>query len=466
MLKKITFDPVVTTIFLVGLASRLLFSFWGSKFYYGQLTYTFGDSFSYTQSIINLIQIGTYSFDLSNPDAALYRGPTYPIFWGLHYLIFGDKAYLAVAVTQSILDVFSGFLIYLILQKAGYGKLTGVLGMTLYLITPTLLVHVPITGTETFGIFITLLVAYAAVSFKSKKGLFAIGVLCGIALMTRQYLGLLLPIAILYATSHGQKLISLRSTITASMITAGFLTVVSPWFLRNWINHDAPTVLMGKTTGYEAYNIDYLAFNRFYTLYFVDVTPIVKNIAVNGNDGLIYDEKIEKYSEELKEAAFLSKTCGSSFAQWRAYALNAPQELEINCNEEISKRYMDLRQRVLEEQGISRNIEVPLKNVGKALFKSELTKSAGDFKDKIINTVFMYRTALIALGLAAIFLIPRNRLKIFIIFPIALILYISFITRQVEIRYLAQADALLIIFSAISLYALLYKIPKMQRILE
>src|SRR5215213_2957132 len=62
------------------------------------------DSFSYTDSIINFFEKGIYSFEPDFPDAAFGRLPGYPLFWGLHYLIFGKHAYLAVAITQAVLD--------------------------------------------------------------------------------------------------------------------------------------------------------------------------------------------------------------------------------------------------------------------------------------------------------------------------------------------------------------------------
>jgi hypothetical protein len=44
-----------------------------------------------------------------------------------------------------------------------------------------------------------------------------------------------------------------------------------------------------------------------------------------------------------------------------------------------------------------------------------------------------------------------------LIFPFGLILYTSFVTRHVEMRYLVQADAILLALSAVSLYWLITK---------
>ena len=96
--------PIFLILVVIGLFVRIIFSFWASKFYFGEVKYTFGDSFSYTQAFINLVQSGTYSFDLKNPDAALYRGPTYPFFWGIHYLIFSIHYPLSSSYTSLMIS--------------------------------------------------------------------------------------------------------------------------------------------------------------------------------------------------------------------------------------------------------------------------------------------------------------------------------------------------------------------------
>lgn len=446
------------SLLLLGFALRVLFAFWGSKFYFGEITFTFGDSFSYTRSVINLVENGLYSFDPSNPDAALYRGPVYPFFWGVHYLIFGEEiAYKAVAFSQCILDTLSGLLIYLISQRLGYSIRVSLLGTLLYLFYPTLLVHVPITGTETFAIFLTLLTVYTAVTAQGYWGFFIVGLLCGLALMTRQYLGLLLPIVTFYWLLNKDFHLKKRARL-AAVITIGFLFAVSPWFVRNWVNHNVPTILMGKTSGYSVYGSDYIAFKRFYTLYLVDITPVLTKVSLYGSDGLAHEEELRYITREIQMANRLAYNCGESFANWRQIRTKQPLGDTQFCNEQVIEAYNWLYERALQDNGTKRLIEVPLLNIQKAFFKTSLTQPLGGFKDVIVSVMFGYRTLIMLLGVLSVFFLVQMRVSAFLFLPVGIIFYISFVVRQVEIRYLAQGEAVLAIFAAITTAAIVNRI--------
>jgi 4-amino-4-deoxy-L-arabinose transferase-like glycosyltransferase len=126
--------------------------------YYGNPTFTFGDSFSYSESFLNLIRNGHYSFDLSRPDASLYRGPVYPFFWGAHYVIFGkDMVYQSVAVTQAILDFGTCILVYMIAKNLSGSILAARVSFIAYSFFPIFWIYIPITGTETFATSLTAL---------------------------------------------------------------------------------------------------------------------------------------------------------------------------------------------------------------------------------------------------------------------------------------------------------------------
>jgi hypothetical protein len=435
---------------VIGLLIRILFSFWASKFYFGEVKYTFGDSFSYTQAFINLVQSGTYSFDLKNPDAALYRGPTYPFFWGIHYLIFGEElAYRAVALSQSFIDTVSAILVFLITRLVSKSHRLATLGAALYLFNPIFLVHVPITGTETFATFLTLSTVLFAIKAKSKYHLFLVGSLCAAALMTRQYLGLLLPVTLLYIIASNNFRLKYDLLARCAMLIIGFLVVVSPWFLRNLINHETPSLLMGKTPGYESYQADYTAFHRFYTLYFVDITPIFNRVSTEGRDGVEEDVRLANFKERLDNAARVARHCGPSFNSWRRMKTKTQDEIDYDCSVDIIKNYTDLRKEAIEQYGWQLLIKIPLENIRKAIFKSELTAPTTTWKDTVIQIIFSIRTLIVISGLAFMLMAVRTPFTAFLLFPISLILYISSITRQVEMRYLVQSDALLIVFAVL-----------------
>jgi 4-amino-4-deoxy-L-arabinose transferase-like glycosyltransferase len=444
----------------LGLLVRLLFSLYLSKYYFGEVKFTFGDSFSYTEAFLNLLNHGTYTFDLENLDAYFFRGPVYPFFWGAHYLLFGEShVYSAVAITQSLLDILSGLLVFLILRRLGAPASWALIGAVLYLFNPLLLVHVPITGTETLAIFLTLLTFYMALQIRQSTVIAVwVGVLCGLALLTRQYLGLLWPIISLYVF-FGVRERSLREAIKlTAAVTVGFAIILSPWFLRNFINHDTPTILMGKTAGYLNAQEDYLAFKNFYSLFLVDITPVYTAVAVKGENELpdAFFDFVDV--PMVRQADLRAFQCGPSFKVWREQQSQHHPEEYLSCKEEVSENYLGLAQSVLENSPAWFPYIVPMKNVGKAIFKSSLTSELHDWKDNVIKGLFGVRTFIVLSASTFLFLLPWKRHALFLLFPLGLIFYISVFLKQVEMRYLAQADAVMIVFAVLAWHSLIARV--------
>lgn len=445
-------------IFVTALALRLAFSFYFSKYYFGDLRYTFGDTESFTRPFLNLISKGVYTFDFGNADAYLYRPPAYPLFWGSHYLIFGaDKVLKAVAFTQSFIDSGSAVLCVALATRLGCTKKWAIFSGILYALNPILFVHVPISGTETFAIFLTLSSVYLALNPEKTSNLFWAALLLAVATMTRQYLGILLPITILYLFFWSLQLRNARILIfskKALVYSLSFCLFVSPWFLRNAIELGKPTIFMGETTGYKTYQEDYVAFSKFYNLYFVNVTPIYDSIAAKGSDGLSDHEEFGELADEVRDAARQANECGPSFVAWRAMKfahIKSPMP-SVYCKKNVVDSYESLRYRAIKMGGPALVLKAPIGNVAKSIFKQDLVHAQASIaKTLTIRSIFLFRSSYIVLGFLSIAWLWRRPEATFLLFPVAIIILISFLIRQVEIRYLAQAEALLIPYAAFSI---------------
>jgi len=445
-------------IFVTALVLRLAFSFYLSKYYYGGLTYTFGDTESFARSFINLISKGVYTFDLGNVDAYLYRPPAYPLFWGAHYLFFGaDNVFRAVAFTQSCIDAGSAVLCVVLSARLGCSKKWAIFSGVLYALNPILLVHVPISGTETFAIFLTLSSVYLALFPQKSSNLFWAALFLAVATMTRQYLGILLPITILYLFFWSMRLSNARIAVFSRKVVVyslSFCLFVSPWFLRNAIELGKPTILMGETSGYVTLQADYIAFREFYNLYFVNVTPIYDSISAKGIDGLGDYEEFGELAFDVRNAARQANECGPSFVAWRSTKfahIQSPMP-STYCKKDVVDAYGSLRYRAIKMVGPALVLKAPIGNVAKSIFKQDLVHAqASIVKTITARSIFFFRTSYIVLGLLTVIWLWKRPEATFLLFPVAMIFLISFVIRQVEIRYLAQVEALLIPYAAFSI---------------
>ncbi len=155
--------------------------------------------------------------------------------------------------------------------------------------------------------------------------------------------------------------------------------------------------------------------------------------------------------------------CGSSFRVWQDSPALSPEE---DCTEEVAKQYDSLLNNYKANNRLKYYFFIPSKNLYKSLFKSSVSNSkyssssssenlsknlSALLKNSIIKLLFAYRTFLICIGFVTLIILSyknRNTLPISF-FVLFMYFFISFIFRQVEMRYLLQADTVLLIFSAI-----------------
>lgn len=454
---KFPSKKALAAIFFAALALRLAFSFFLSRYYFGKISFTFGDTDSFTLPFLNLISQGVYTFDVNSIDAYLYRPPVYPLFWGLHYLLSGSAGvYKAVAFTQSLIDAASAVLCVLLAVRLGCSKRWALFAGCIYVINPVLFVHVPISGTETLAIFLTLASVLLALFPWKSSNLFFSALLLALAAMTRQYLGILLPISLIYLAcwcfqSGCFSFVILGRQVALYLLS--FCLFVSPWFFRNAFELGMPTILMGKTSGYATLQEDYLAMRDFYNLYFVNITPIYYSIGLRGSDEVSDSGLFGDLAEKVHVASQLAGRCGPSFLQVRTSRIpfkDTPPNV-LPCKDEVVASYKSLRAKALESGGPLLFLKTPVANIFKSVFKQDLVEAhSNPIKGLAIRSIFLFRSAYVLLGLLSILWLWKKPESVYLFFPIAMILLISFCYRQVEIRYLAQVEALLIPYCAYS----------------
>lgn len=480
--------PRVWPLLVLGLGLRLLFVLVGAKLYYAgrQIDiYTNGDSYSYVLSFRNLLDHGRYTFDLGEPDAAVGRLPGYPFFYGLHYLVVGSRLVLpALAFTQVLLDTASIWLLYALTERlAGPRSWAPLLAALLAATYPFTIVWTPITGTETLGLSLVLLWWAGLVLARPRvRTWLLLGALLALIVYVREFLGACLGVTLLYlalraGSEPGAGLgrrggaARLRPLV---LVLVGFLALYGWWPLRNYLTLGRFVPLKPAAAGYANLREDTQAALAWVLTWTNDVTL--------GMDEILFVPRptfpahvINTPAERqlIDSLIVLSRSCASSFhvraelyAPTRTWPGSSIDELRYlaaqrantlrhhNCNAQVSRGFQRLRASYLRRHPLRGWVEVPLQNMQKILFKSQLQAAGGrvSLGQRLVQLLFGWRSVLLALGLVGAWRYRRQAaLWPALLFAAIIFGYMAVIFRSMEMRYLLQADVLLLVPAALLL---------------
>ena len=439
-------------IFLFAFALRLAFAFWFQRYINGETIFTNNDTTSFTNAFLNLYQYGVYTFDPTHPDASFFRPPVYPFFWGAHYILFGEAhVFEAIAVSQSLIDAASAILIYLIASKLGVRPIFALIGGILHAVNPFQLIWVPITGTEIVATFVSLLIVFFILTSQlSARRLFWLGLLIGSAVLLRQYLGIFIVIAAAWIAISTQ-FHPYKAIRPMAYLVLGFCMILSPWVLRNWVNFGSPYILMGETRGYYNYGPDAVAFENMFNKFEENITPYFYDAAKHGEVDLENFELDPRIKASLKEAVVLAHRCGPSFLEARKERSFVFEDRNKECEANVIDAFERTRLAYRANVGLFRYNATRLDALSKAFFKSTLNskKFSNSYIDIIVKICFYVRTFVIISAFLSICIVNWNSF-IVISYPLFMYIYIPVITIHTEIRYLIQADAILLALFALT----------------
>lgn len=460
----------ILSLFTLALILRLLFSFYFQQFYFGEFTWTTDDTYTtYLNPFLNLINYGEYMGDLYLEDSRYYAVPIYPFFLGSVYTIFGSDSFLQVmALIQSIIDSISTILIYLIILKVTKDKKMAFISGLIHATYPFVLVWVPISVTEITYLFLSLVFLYVVTSMKigSLKMAITQGALVGLLVLTKQFLGLLiiLPVILIILDKNTFK----KKIILLLFLGISFMTILSPWIVRNYIVSEQLIILKGETVGIRTYGKDFRAFEKFANLFNQNITPLVNEVVKDGKLTLNKHSKfVENYQKEIQEAALLAHNCGPAFVERRISTEGKAPYLN-GCSEEVIFAFNQLSKNFWKETSFLEAIETRIEASKKVYLKNNIeNKNIELSKGELIKQIlFTYRTVLLTLGIIGFIIIlwseysahSKNFILGLLIFSISLYSFIALILVHVEIRYLLTADLLISIFSSVPIVLILRKV--------
>jgi len=412
--------------------------------------YRGADTLWYVDSAMNLVDHGTYTSNLDDPDGLFSRPPAYSLFWAPFYWVFGeDHAYVAVALAQVLLDVISVCLVFAIVRLFGMTRRAGLIGAMLYAAYPFTIVWTTVSLPDTLANFLTLALVTTLLAARGRPWWWiGAGALYAACILTREYLGLLgamAPIVAYHSVPAVKKALAVCLLFGASAVV-----VYAGWPLRNLIGHGELVVFRVEGSASPVYQADAraaIAWLSAWTNFPQKYTQMIrhKTRPIEFPSDVFADDAERRFAQDV---ALDARRCGGSFN-----VVRGGQRLADPCTDEVARGFEKLLTSYKARHPIAYRLRVPMQNVRKILFKSSLVQPrSGTLARLAERLIFAFRTMLLALGIIAAFVYRRNVLLVAVFAPCALIfLFMAFILRHVQMRYLLQADLLMLTLAAVPL---------------
>lgn len=212
----------------------------------------YGGSPSYGTLARNLLERGLYSLDGVRFTA--YRPPLYPLFLAAHQWAFGTHWLAAAAVTQSAIALATGVLLLLFVRRVFDDRLAMIAAALLYLgdffywNEVLAQIETPLFVALVMGFFYLL-----ARADRPRARLAGLGMLAGLAHLTRPTGGLLLPLLIPVLAREWRRGRWPAAAVGAALAGASFLAVALPWQLTLHRELGVATLLSSTTGGENVY---------------------------------------------------------------------------------------------------------------------------------------------------------------------------------------------------------------------
>ncbi len=207
------------------------------------------DNCWYLPQIKNYLAGKGFTCDTSDSKLAVRRTPVYPLFYGLHYVLFGEKnSFFFIKITQTFLFALSAIAFLLAVFYLTNNKKTAWLAFALYGFNPTLISYTYFTLTESLSPALVGFMLYffsKGVKNNSFKDWFLAGLSFSIASLCRPTIfifGASITFAIIYINRKNIKKIVTDSLAVGLAVCMIFV----PYVIRNYKVTNGDFVLLEK----------------------------------------------------------------------------------------------------------------------------------------------------------------------------------------------------------------------------
>jgi 4-amino-4-deoxy-L-arabinose transferase-like glycosyltransferase len=461
-------------LLLAGISFALFLNFLNLSILYPSLSprelFAFGsypspDDVWYRPQVVYFLQGFGYTLDPADLIYSVRRTPIYPLWYGLHYYVFGvDLANVAIVYSQLALFAVSSCLLYLLLAGLTNSRTLALVVSLLYVCNPFLTQFTFFTMTE--GIYVSLTVLMLFCLFKAAElGSLRLAALCGFLIAL---IFLARPSAVLLLMSP-VLLLLLRDQFPrynlkiCLLVFAGVLAVWTPWIVRNYIKTGlfVPLETYYLNGSFEDQGPKQSSLGRWEQSW-TDSNALpfhfrVKDLVIR-QDWVELDSFLDQYISQIPSSAFKGYSNVDVKHAMLAYADCVRELREINggrrirfgesppsCEYDVALRFDKFREDLAAESPHLPYLVAPSTRLYKYIFHSAVHGYAGfqDHKGSLlsfaiksmsyVNNVFIY----LAFFLSLFYL--RFRLAVFLgVVPLTTLGYLI-LFMHVEDRYMAVA---------------------------
>ena len=427
------------------------------------------DSYNYLDPIKYMLSRKGYTRNPRNPEMRVRRTPFYPLFYGLHYVIFKEKlSFFYIRYTQVLIFALAALLlalsVYNFSKNSQWAFITGLL----YGLSPFIAIYNYFTITE--AIFPSLVVF--SIYFFSRffannklKHLFFCGIFLGITFLTRPLSGIVLigfVFALLVYTQNLKK-----TFIYVSVLVGGFCLLISPWVVRNYYVTNGEIIIAEKIY-YGAPMDNGRSHMSHFSLCgtwrnpqnnYSEIINIEKKVLLNHSPYKL-DSIIDNYintwpnsafkeytKDDLKEAIISCHQCWINKDAYLKENPNAKRKdwLNLPCEDKVVNNFKMLKEKYVSSAPFAYYIIQPLTLIKEAIFHSHSTAFGSlnpvnkdfNFVQIFIKSIMYLMNVFLFISVLFFFLFSKNKpLKVLVFASvISLILFLVLIFRSYEVRY-------------------------------
>lgn len=195
------------------------------------------DNMWYVNHVKNYLASGKFTVDTTKKNYEVRRTPVYPIFYGIHYLLFGEQnSYYFIRFTQTFLLGLAVALLFLAVFNFTGNRKIALLAALLYALQPCIPINAFYTCTESISSELICFFVFALSLCKlknSKANWLLSGLLFALAALCRPSI-VFLAVSCLFAIFYFNKWNFKNSIFAGIFFSIGAAILFLPWTIRNY----------------------------------------------------------------------------------------------------------------------------------------------------------------------------------------------------------------------------------------